>query len=225
MPSIPQYGVQRTTIPGVLNWYSDQNDAAFRIYAGRKENDAPYAVYNGKDKEEGYEALHKALAEMEPTDFSIYLLKIKPGNPKVKEGAAITFQLHTQQNQYGLPVANYQVNNEVLSRLSAIENKLEEPDEIEEDDEEPEENPTSIIAGILTQPQVRNALVSAILNMAGNMTRPQVQPVQNVAGIVEDDVQKSIEILFSKGVTPADLGLLAAMDKNQIAFLLSMLRK
>lgn len=224
MPTVPQYGVQRSSIPGVLSWYDDQEETGFRIYAGRKENDAPYFVYNGKDKEEGYAALHKALSEMEPADYSIYFLKVKNSNPKVKEAPGVTFQLHSPQPQYGMPAPGYQANNEMLSRLAAIENKLDNDIEEEDDEEETEpQTPSSIIAGILQQPQVQSALITFVTNMAGNFMKPPT--VQAVAGIVEDDVQKSIETLFSKGVTPSDLAKLAAMDKGQINFLLTMLRK
>ncbi len=50
-------------------------------------------------------------------------------------------------------------------------------------------------------------------------------PVKQIAGVEPDEIQKSIEILLSKGVTADDLARLAAMDQGQINFLLSMLRK
>ena len=73
---------------------------------------------------------------------------------------------------------------------------------------------------------VQQFIITQILGfmskVMGNNTPP---PVTAVAGVETDDLENTIQILLSKGVTPADLAKLAAMDQGQINFLLSMLRK
>jgi len=50
--------------------------------------------------------------------------------------------------------------------------------------------------------------------------------VQAVSGThTEADIAQILQTLYAKGVTPDDLGKLAAMDQKQISFLLQMLRK
>jgi hypothetical protein len=115
--------------------------------------------------------------------------------------------------------------NEILSEIRAL--RAERIAEMEGDeDDEPEEQPataSSILAGIMQQPQVQTMIVNFITSMAGNFMKPA--PVKQIAGVEPDDIAKTIETLFSKGVTPEDLAKLAAMDQGQINFLLSMLRK
>jgi hypothetical protein len=119
----------------------------------------------------------------------------------------------------------YQAMNEILSEIRAL--RAERIAEMEGDeDDEPEEQPataSSILAGIMQQPQVQTMIVNFITSMAGNFMKPA--PVKQIAGVEPDDIAKTIETLFSKGVTPEDLAKLAAMDQGQINFLLSMLRK
>jgi hypothetical protein len=74
------------------------------------------------------------------------------------------------------------------------------------------------IHGIMTSP-----VATAVLSMIGMFNKPKIQ---HLAGThTTDDVNKIVETLLSKGVTPDDLAKLADMDQKQIDFLLSMLRK
>jgi len=222
------YGVQKSNAGAVLSWYENQDEAAFRIFRGNKENDAYFTDgYTGSDKDQGYQELSKALAEIEPTDYNVYFVKVYPSNPKAKKsGAGVTFQLHSQSMGAvsGVP-GQYQAMNEILSEIRAL--RAERINEMEGDEEEePEEvpaTPTSILAGIMQQPQVQSMIVNLITSMAGSFMKPA--PVKQIAGVEPDDIAKTMEILFSKGVTPEDLAKLAAMDQGQINFLLSMLRK
>lgn len=221
------YGVQKSNAGAVLSWYENQDETAFRIFRGNKENDAYFTDgYTGSDKDQGYQELSKALAEIEPTDYNVYFIKLYPSNPKAKKnGAGVTFQLHSpSMGAVSAAPGQYQAMNEILSEIRAL--RAERISEMEGDEEEPEEpaaTPSSILAGIMQQPQVQTMIVNFITSMAGNFMKPA--PVKQIAGVEPDDIAKTIEILFSKGVTPEDLAKLAAMDQGQINFLLSMLRK
>ena len=133
----------------------------------------------------------------------------------------------------------YQLN-EVVSKLNAIQSRLDAEEREAEEEEEGDEmsgppqpaqpQPISFdgnfLGSVLNQPMVQQFIITQILGLMGkvmgNNTPP---PVTQVAGVEVDDISKSIETLMSKGVTPADLAKLAEMDQGQINFLLSMLRK
>ena len=223
------YGVQKSNAGAVLSWYENQDETAFKIFRGNKENDAYFTDgYTGSDKDLGYQQLSKALAEIEPTDYNVYFVKLYPSNPKAKKsGAGVTFQLHSpSMGNVSAAPGQYQAMNEILSEIRALraERIAEmEGDEEEETEEETPATPSSILAGIMQQPQVQSMIVNLITSMAGNFMKPA--PVKQIAGVEPDDIAKSLEILMSKGVTPQDLAKLAEMDQGQINFLLSMLRK
>jgi hypothetical protein len=117
----------------------------------------------------------------------------------------------------------YQAMNEILSEIRALRQERMEEMETDEEEEEAPTTPSSILAGMLQQPQMQAILMNAIASIAGSFMKPA--PVKQIAGVEPDEIQKSIEILLSKGVTADDLARLAAMDQGQINFLLSMLRK
>lgn len=228
------YGAQKSTADGVLSWYDEQDQTNFVIY--RHNTKAETARYEGGDKETGMHRLGRFLSEIEPTDYAIYILQLLPSTKK-KDATApcVTFQLYRNQpaQQYAGGPGSYQLN-EVVSKLNAIQMRLDSQ-EAEEDEEEETptlgaqmpKNPMEVIAGMLMQPQVQNVIVTLLTNMAGNLMKPKPAPVTAVAGVETEstDIAKTLETLFSKGVTPADLEKLAAMDQGQITFLLSMLRK
>jgi hypothetical protein len=124
---------------------------------------------------------------------------------------------------YGVSNQQAQINNEILNEIRAL--RAERLAEIDEEDEETEEEeapatPSSILAGMLQQPQVQQLLITALGNLVGNFARPRVQAVSGT-----QDIETTLQILFSKGVTADDLAKLAAMPESQITMLLSMLRK
>jgi hypothetical protein len=221
------YGVQKSSAHAVLSWYENQAEAAFRIFRGNKENDAYFTDgYTGSDKDEGYQQLSKALAEIEPTDYNVYFVKVYPSNPKAKKaGAGVTFQIHSPSMGavHSQAPGQYQAMNEILSEIRALRQERMEEMETDEEEEEAPATPSSILAGMLQQPQMQAILMNAIASIAGSFMKPA--PVKQIAGVEPDEIQKSIEILLSKGVTADDLARLAAMDQGQINFLLSMLRK
>lgn len=226
---MPNYGVQKSSIAAVLSWYDKQDLTKFAVYRGAKENDAYLCGgFHGTDKEEGAFALQSLLNEIEPQDFNVYFLKLLPDNAKTKAATpGVTFQLYNQSSNFvpanqiaGHNGASTAVMNEVLNEIRALrEERLQQLSNEEEEEEEPEQN--NILAGLLNQPQVQNLLMGILSNVFTS------KPVHAVAGIESNtgDLEKHLEILFSKGVTVEDIGKLAAMEKTQINFLLSMLRK
>jgi hypothetical protein len=121
---------------------------------------------------------------------------------------------------YGVSNQQAQINNEILNEIRALRaERLAEMDEEEEEEEQPA-TPSSILAGMLQQPQVQQMLIAALGNLVGNFARPRVAAVSGT-----QDIETTLQILFSKGVTADDLAKLAAMPETQITMLLSMLRK
>jgi transcription initiation factor IIE alpha subunit len=124
---------------------------------------------------------------------------------------------------YGVSNQQAQVNNEILNEIRAL--RAERMAELETDDEEEEEaeqpvTPSSILAGMLQQPQVQQMLIAMLGNLVNSFSAPKVQHVSGT-----QDIEQIVQTLFSKGVTADDLAKLAAMPQAQITMLLSMLRK
>lgn len=222
------YGVQKSSIAAVLSWYDKQDLTKFAVYRGAKENDIYLTgSFHGTDKEEGTFALQSLLNEIEPQDFNVYFLKLLPDNAKTKIATpGITFQLYNQTANFSNQIAGVNsvqnnVMNEVLNEIRALREERLQQLSNDDEEEEPEPQENNILAGLLNQPQVQNFLLGMIGNIFSN------RPVQAVAGIEtgSDSLEKHLETLFSKGVTVEDIGKLAAMEKTQINFLLSMLRK
>jgi hypothetical protein len=148
------------------------------------------------------------------------VLKIKAKTAKDETPRAI-FQLNKNANLSGYP-ATYPMhqapaNNEILSRLAAIESKLDEED-FEEEETQPT-TPGSIIAGLLEKPEIINGITNFIMNIAGNLTTPKIKAV---AGINED-INDILKTLYSKGVKVEHLKKLSEMPEAKIQMLISML--
>lgn len=228
------YGVQKSSASSVLDWYNDQDETGWRIFMGRTPKSANFhAGFTGSDKEEGLDRLSETLSKIEPTDYGYYCIQlVSKSKSKDALSPMCNFQIHQPPSQsYG--GGGYSGMNEVLSELRAIRQERMKQDQDEDEDEEtgemgmvqPQPSVQSLIAGVLTHPQITNLIVNAITNIAGTFMKPGQQPVTSVAGVETDTIEQSVQILLSKGVTPEDLQKLASMEQNQINFLLSMLRK
>lgn len=230
------YGAQKSSAEGVLTWYEEQDQAGYIIY--RHNTKGETARYEGNDKDTGGHRLARFMSEIEPSDYAIYILQLIPSSKKKDATApSVTFQLYKKEpSMYGPGM--YQMN-EMISKINAIQSRLdaEESEEEEEGEElagppvepvgpQPISFDKNFLGSIMSQPMVQTFIITQILNFMGKvMGTDTPAPVTAVAGVEIDDLQKTIETLFSKGVTPGDLAKLAAMDQGQITFLLSMLRK
>ena len=123
-------------------------------------------------------------------------------------------------NGYQQRVGSY--NNEILSRLSAIETKMNEPDE------EEEEHKPDLISGIISNPEIQNMIVGYI-GMIVDRLIPLKKTVA-INGVTDHNkMEVALEILHRHDPElDNDLFLLATMAENdpgQFQFLLKMLRK
>ena len=213
----------------VLNWYNEQPQAAWKIFRFSVMAKNITGAYDGKSKEEGYEKLQTELSYISPDDYNNFVLGLY--NDKDKERVAPAINKVFVLNEaplgmiagYGVSNQQAQVNNEILNEIRAL--RAERMAELETDDEEEEEaeqpvTPSSILAGMLQQPQVQQMLIAMLGNLVNSFSAPKVQHVSGT-----QDVEQIIQTLFSKGVTADDLEKLAAMPQAQISMLLSMLRK
>ena len=212
----------------VLNWYNEQPQAAWKIFRFSVMAKNITGAYDGKSKDEGYEKLQTELSYISPDDYNNFVLGLY--NDKDKERVAPAINKVFVLNEaplgmiagYGVSNQQAQVNNEILNEIRAL--RAERLAELETDEEEEEAEqpvtPSSILAGMLQQPQVQQMLIAMLGNFVNSFSAPKVQHVSGT-----QDVEQIIQTLFSKGVTADDLAKLAAMPRAQIAMLLSMLRK
>ena len=224
---------QLRSASAVLNWYNDQPQAAFKLYRFSVMPKNITGAYDGKSKDEGFEKLQSELALIANDDYNNFVLGLFNEKDKEKATPAINKVFTVNDAPLGM-VAGYgvsnhqaQINNEILNEIRAMRaERLAEIEEDETEEEEEEEQPMtpgSILAGMLQQPRVQEMLINALSSMAGNFARPRVQAVSGTH--TEQDMEQILQTLFSKGVTPNDLLMLASMPQSQITMLLSMLRK
>jgi len=118
----------------------------------------------------------------------------------------------TQQNNQ---IANYNLYNElnaVKSELNALKNA-----QLEEDDEEDDDQEESFIGSVKTL--LNEPVIAGLIN---KFLQPGT-PVNNLAGIENNNINDILNVLFSKGVTIDHLNKLSQMPESQIKMLLTML--
>jgi hypothetical protein len=213
----------------VLNWYNEQPQAAWKLYRFSVMPRNITGAYDGKDKDEGYQKLQSELSLIASDDYNNFVLGIFNDKDKEKSTPALNKVFVVNEGPVGM-IAGYgvsnnqaQINNEILNEIRALraERLAEiETDEDEEEEEEEKTTPSSILAGMLQQPQVQQMLIAMLGNLVTSFAPTKVQHVSGT-----QDLEQIIQTLFSKGVTAEDLEKLAAMPQAQISMLLSMLRK
>jgi hypothetical protein len=216
-------------LTAVLNWYNEQPQAAWKLYRFSVMTKNITGAYDGKSKDEGYDKLQTELSYIAADDYNNFVLGLFNDKDKDKSTPAINkvFVLNDAPvgmiAGYGVTNQQAQINNEILNEIRALRaERLSDVEKEEDDDEEEDEpaTPSSILAGMLQQPQVQQMLIAMLGNIVSSFSAPKVQHVSGT-----QDLEQIIQTLFSKGVTADDLEKLAAMPQAQISMLLSMLRK
>jgi hypothetical protein len=216
-------------LTAVLNWYNEQPQAAWKLYRFSVMTKNITGAYDGKSKDEGYDKLQTELSYIAADDYNNFVLGLFNDKDKDKSTPAINkvFVLNDAPvgmiAGYGVTNQQAQINNEILNEIRALRaERLSDVEKEEDDDDEEDEpaTPSSILAGMLQQPQVQQMLIAMLGNIVSSFSAPKVQHVSGT-----QDLEQIIQILFSKGVTADDLEKLAAMPQAQISMLLSMLRK
>jgi hypothetical protein len=120
---------------------------------------------------------------------------------------------------------------EMRNEIGTLKSQLNEYDSEDNSDENltQQMQPTSMIAGLLGNPQVQATLINFLTNISANLFTPkiqqQMQPVTSLAGTaVPEDINVILERLSSKGVTIDDLQKLSNFEPQKMQMLLGMLR-
>lgn len=225
------------TIEAVLSYYDEYDHPAYRVFAGNSPK-IEYCrfQYDGNDKGIGREKLMEALNSVVQNveNTNTYIIQILKQKGKVLEPYnQISFQLNkpnqmypAQMGAFNMAPQNNQINNEILSRLRGLEEKLEMLEDDEEEEEEPEPN---VLAGLINNPQIQSMLMGVLANI---MTPNKPQAVAGVKDISEntDEDQKIIAALeVLKANTPnlgdklLKLADMAATNPGQYQMLIKML--
>jgi len=222
--------VELTSANGVLDWYDDQPKAAYKLCRGTTLNkDHIVDVYDSIDKDGGYKQLCKVLTRLgnEVSNTNTYFICMTGKGSELL--ATTTFQLNTFQiGNVNNSSVDYRVNNEMLSRLSAIEAKLIE--ELEEEEEEKPNYIQSLITGFQTNPQETLSGLVGLFTIIKSIMKPTVEPniktMTMAAGVPNENgtLDDYIGILITKGVQVEDFKTLSEMSENKIKTLLNFIR-
>jgi len=236
--------IQTGVIQGLekaISRYEKKGTNFFALYCGNDK----FPVVNGlngrwEDMSECVDELKEYFEDITPDHKKIYSIVWYEGPVKpdakgkisdIPEGSVkfITSnpeQIQTYIQDYRERKSHYvgSVNNEDLSRLSAIECKLYEVDE----DEEPGQ-PQNALAGLIQDPNVVNFLVGTVQTIIDRILPPK-QHIAGIAGLENSSkLDQAIDILRKHDdQLEDDLMILANMAENnpfQFKMLLNMLRK
>jgi hypothetical protein len=195
------------TIEGVVNFYELQGDerTRFAIYAGHKiaPENCRYE-YFGTDKNTGAAELMnicRAIVD-NPANTNVYILQVlaeevPKGKVKNPNGSrSVTFQLNNPMPGF-YPAQSHNNFNQVgnigglAEKLAAISARLDAMQEVDDIDDETEIIPEpanpfmAIFAGLLSNPEIQNKIVSGITGFIEKMTMPNENKV--IAGITAID--------------------------------------
>ena len=228
-------GITRGT-DKALEYFASEGSIYFALYEGAGK-DPVLQNFKGKyeDLDECIEKLKNYFNCITPDPKTVYVLKWWDEKPEFNKGKVITscegslkFITNTDDevNEY---VAGYRervgnYNNAILSRLEAIEQKISNDDQ----DDNDEQNNKQGLAGIVNNPEFQSMIVQYIGAIVDRVLPIKKQSVA-INGFDDNKLEEALTIL--KKHDPElenDLMILAEMaQKNpgQFKFLLSMLRK
>ena len=236
--------VEKTTIKGVINWYSSQTIPNYTII--HKSGKTAKYSYSGGDFEEGLNTLSNQLSDLVGDEGHCntydYFLRLDDNSKvKNKEERSILFNLtgeHKNNTVSGIPMM-YASNSSNLSEsriAEIIRKELEERDrqfEADEIEEEIEEAKPEGVIGMLNQmlssnPELQTTIATGLIAGINHLCKsfmPKSTTVTHVAGVDEKvNINDVLKELYSKGVTNTDLYNLSKKDQSTITMLLSMLR-
>ena len=237
--------IQTGVVQGIekaLSRYEKKGSIYFALYCGSDK----YPVVNGlngrwDEISECVDEMKEYFEDITPDHKKVYSIVWYEGAVKpdakgkisdIPEGSVkfITSnpeQIQTYIEGYRERQQQYSSNrdNEVLSRLAAIETKLNEPDDYED---HPADNQNALV-GLVQNPDVVNFLVGTVQTIIDRILPPR----KNIAGIAgietNSKLDQALEILRKHDPElEDDLMILAQMAENsplQFKMLLNMLRK
>ena len=194
------------SMDAVLSYFDQFDNPGYQVFAGTNPKpDYCRFTYTGQDKGIGREKLQEALLAVanNPDNTNTYLLQILQEKGKKFEPInSITFQL----NKYSSPMYpavmqgmnNNYVNNEILSKLKALEEKITSLEADEEDEEDEDDNNNNdFLSGIMKNPQVQSMFMGFINNLF------QPKKAQAMAGIPETENKLPIEATEEEKINTA----------------------
>lgn len=225
--------IQFKGVEKVLEAYDNRQVAAWSLFQGKQM----IFKHEGSDMQEAAENLQQCLNMLDSSTNAIYTLKIYEDADKIKsntpDDGSFNFRLNMESQEPGLgAISRANNNNEILSKLNALEERLNQQEEEEgEEDDSPLNN---LISGIMGNPALQPVVTQLLTNLAANLLSKKVSapaPVAAVAGIATDPEQRlaqALQILKSKDPNLADnlykLASIAEKQPEQFAMLLSMLQ-
>jgi len=143
-------------------------------------------------------------------------------------GTPETYNVKFFEDRHFLPANQQPVNNQLLSTLSSIDERLKK---LEEEEEEEEEEEANFLSGIYKDPDMKRALMQMLISGLGGNKTPQTingvpgQDPQNES----DKIRTALKVIAQHTKTLGDdllkLASMAENDPAQFNFLLTMLRK
>jgi len=219
-----------------LDYFSNEGNHICALYEGAGK-DPVWSNVKGKydDIDECIEKLKYYFDGITPDPKTIYILKWWDEKPELNKGkisssadGSVKFVTNTNDeinevvNGYRERIGNY--NNAILSRLEAIEQKISN----DQDDQEETQPEPQGLAGIVNNPEFQSMIVSYIGAIVDRIIPVKKQSVA-INGFEDNKLETALSILKKHDPElESDLMLLADMAENnpgQFKFLLSMLRK
>jgi hypothetical protein len=220
-----------------LQYYQEEGTPIFALYEGAAKDPVCHNL-KGKfdDIEDSIELIKKYFNYITPDPKTKYVIKFWDERPQFDAKGKLTSTpdgslrfVTNNDEEVTEYIAGYQqrvgsYNNEILSRLAAIESKMNEPEE----EEEEEVQKPDLISGIVSNPEIQNMIVGYI-----GMIVDRLIPLKKTVAIngVNDENRLAVALEILQKHDPeleSDLFLLASMAENdpgQFQFLLKMLRK
>lgn len=228
------------TVEKVLEWYDDNKGNHFSIWKGTGVQLQIRYSKMEETPEDNRRQLQNILETLRDSgDVVGYTIKLHP-KPKKEQyyekddpaKASESFILCEAQ-PYVPNMYQGMVNPEIFAlkqqleaqqaKITALEMELNAEDEEEDEEEEPKSGISGILEGMLSRPDVQNALITGFVGAFA----PQ-KPAKVMAGTQDSNIrQEALEILAANGVGDDDLMLLANLAINnpgQFSWLLKMLR-